>query len=78
MPPNGPKLSFTRLLVDVKEEGKKIRNAFSPEGSNVNFIEWKDDQLWIATFERGVENETLACGTGITASAYNQDVLLKL
>ena len=44
----------------------------------MNFIEWKDDQLWIATYERGVENETLACGTGITASAYNQAVLLKL
>ncbi|MBK6698885.1 MAG: diaminopimelate epimerase [Saprospiraceae bacterium] len=63
---------------NIYEEGKKIRNAFSPEGSNVNFIEWKDDQLWIATYERGVENETLACGTGITASAYNQAVLLKL
>ena len=63
---------------NIYEEGKKIRNAFSPEGSNVNFIEWKDDQLWIATYERGVENETLACGTGITAAAYYQAIQLKL
>jgi diaminopimelate epimerase len=55
----------------VIEEGKKIRHdkKFSPAGTNVNFAEVKDGNLFIRTFERGVEDETLACGTGITAVA---------
>jgi len=54
----------------VFENGKKIRNSYKAPGSNVNFVE----QLTAATFrvrtyEKGVENETLSCGTGVTAVA---------
>jgi diaminopimelate epimerase len=57
--------------IPVFELGKKIRwhQRFAPRGVNVNFIELRGDVLWIRTFERGVEDETLACGTGSTAAA---------
>jgi diaminopimelate epimerase len=57
--------------MDVYSIGKKLRYdaRFGEEGSNVNFIEEKDGILHIRTYERGVENETLSCGTGVTAAA---------
>ena len=58
--------------VDIVPIGKAIRfhSNFAPRGTNVNFIRLeKGSQLSIRTYERGVEDETLACGTGAVASA---------
>ena len=58
--------------VDVVELGREIRyhDAFALAGTNVNFICTQDiGKLAIRTYERGVEDETLACGTGSIASA---------
>ncbi len=56
---------------DVYNEGKELADdkRFSPERTNVNFVEFHEDMSKIATFERGVEDETLACGTGTVAAA---------
>ncbi len=57
--------------MDVYEDGKSIRNSsdFIKEGINVNFISFEKNELYVVTYERGVEDETLSCGTGVTAAA---------
>ena len=57
--------------VDVAEVGRKIRwhESYQPGGTNANFVQIMSGQLRMRTFERGVENVTLACGTGAVAVA---------
>jgi len=67
--------------VDIVEIGREIRyhDQFSPAGTNVNFIcHIKDQTIAIRTYERGVEDETLACGTGAAASAIVMAQKMKL
>lgn len=66
--------------VPVIELGKAIRYlaVFSPDGVNVNFIDIKNNKIHIRTYERGVEDETLACGTGSVAAAVISSIMHKL
>jgi diaminopimelate epimerase len=56
--------------IDLMGTGRGIRThrAFAPRGTNVNFVRTKNGEVWVRTYERGVEGETLACGTGAVAS----------
>jgi diaminopimelate epimerase len=54
----------------VFKKGRKIRNSYKEPGSNINFVQQIDESTFrVRTYEKGVEDETLACGTGVTAVA---------
>jgi len=67
---------YVKIVNDVShfpvvDEGKRIRYSkeFKEHGINVNFVEVEDGEISVRTYERGVEDETFSCGTGVTASA---------
>ena len=64
-------------LLDVVNTGRSIRNQeeFKDDGINVNFVAIIDDGIEVRTYERGVEDETLSCGTGCVASAIATSLL---
>lgn len=57
--------------IDIVPEAHRSRynERFTKEGVNVNFLRWKTGRIEMRTYERGVEAETLSCGTGVTAAA---------
>jgi diaminopimelate epimerase len=69
--PHYVKLASDLEVKDVYNEGYAIRNnaTYKAKGINVNFAERTGEGYFVRTFERGVENETYACGTGVTAVA---------
>ena len=70
--PHYIKLVNDVMNVDVYKKGRDIRYSkdFEQEGINVNFVEQADDdKIIVRTYERGVEDETYSCGTGVTAAA---------
>ncbi len=65
------KIVDNTVIIDARTEGPVLRNdlRFQPYGVNVNWVSMKPGLMVVRTFEKGVENETLSCGTGVTASA---------
>jgi diaminopimelate epimerase len=71
--PHYIKLVSNVMEIDIFKKGYEIRHSkeFEEEGINVNFVEQETeaDKITVRTFERGVEDETYSCGTGVTAAA---------
>ncbi|RPD51509.1 diaminopimelate epimerase [Paracnuella aquatica] len=71
--PHFVQFSSNVMAEDVAKRGREIRNSppFVAEGINVNFVEQTEDsyRIKVRTYERGVEDETYSCGTGVTAAA---------
>ena len=71
-------VTFTNELrgLDVYNLGRSIRynERFARKGTNVDFVELFDDYIYVRTYERGVEDETYSCGTGVVASAIISDL----
>lgn len=71
--PHYVELTKDVMKLDVAKKGKEIRYSptFAKEGINVNFVEQQKDsyKITVRTYERGVEDETYSCGTGVTAAA---------
>lgn len=66
------KETFDLENVPVVEKGRYLRfhEMFKPKGTNVDFIKIEGNKIFIRTYERGIENEVLSCGTGVVASAF--------
>ncbi|MFC4634381.1 diaminopimelate epimerase [Dokdonia ponticola] len=70
--PHHVEISENLSALDVKTEGARIRysDLYGSAGSNINFVSQKEENVFaVRTYERGVEDETLSCGTGVTAVA---------
>ncbi|MGJ8593717.1 MAG: diaminopimelate epimerase [Aquaticitalea sp.] len=70
--PHHVQLDSDLELLDIKTAGSRIRygKPYFTEGSNVNFVKkLTEESFFVRTYERGVEDETLSCGTGVTAVA---------
>ena len=70
--PHYVKIVSDVMNYDVYKKGRDIRNSdeFAEKGINVNFVQQKSDfEIIVRTYERGVEDETWSCGTGVTAAA---------